>query len=1337
MRYKSFVFVSALLGSLASAVFAANDIEPGKEHYTVLRTPAPIVLDGDLSEWSGIPVLADPKFSIPKGSGPAGTGKYVLFEEYAGGTWTGPDDQTSAVQVAYDNDNVYFGFVVTDDYHENSANSAWNGDSVQLMIASADRTQQIALYNYALGGTEDNLGQTIVQHEAGPGGTTAVVTRNTVTKRTTYEIKLPKESLGLTNLAAGTQFGLGMAINDGDKDTPGQRGWGGLGAHAIVFGKSPSETALMTLAAPPAPDNDIEPGKEFYTVQYAPTKIVIDGSVSEWAGVPVLADPKFSVPKGSGPTGTGKYVLFEEYAGGTWTGPDDQTSAVQVVYDDDNVYFGFVVTDDYHENSANSAWNGDSIQLMIASADRTQQIALYNYALGGTEDNLGETIVQHEAGPGGTTAIVTRNTTTKRTTYEIKLPKESLGLTNLAGGVQFGLGMAINDGDKDTPGQRGWGGLGAHAIVFGKTPKETALMTLAPRPPKPTNDIEPGKETYTVVRVPRPITIDGSVSEWSGVPVLADPKFSIPKGSGPAGTGKYVLFEEYAGGTWTGPDDQTSAVQVAYDNDNVYFGFVVTDDYHENSANSAWNGDSIQLMIASADRTQQIALYNYALGGTEENLGETIVQHEAGPGGTTAVVTRNTTTKRTTYEIKLPKESLGLTNLTGGVQFGLGMAINDGDKDTPGQRGWGGLGAHAIVFGKTPQETALMTLQTYNDIEPGKETYTATAAKKGIAIDGSLSEWTGVPVLADPKFSVPKGSGPTGTGKYVLFEEYAGGTWTGPDDQTSAVQVVYDTENVYFGFVVTDDYHENSANSAWNGDSIQLMIASADRKQQIALYNYALGGVENALGDVIVQSEAGPGGTTANIVRDGLNKKTIYEIKLPAASLGLTAPLLPGTQFGLGMAINDGDKDTPGQRGWGGLGAHAIVFGKTPGETALITLGTSSGSGTALFFLSAVNPGINTFSFRASDLATSIVDPASAKLTIDGQVVPLKAGTKVLDATDFVYTRSSPFPAGTHSYSIEVHDTQNQVLTDSGTFISDNIPLLAGAVRASSFDATKTGFIWRVYQNEGAHLSPVDTTPGSYLAEADQALAGTLKDGNGDPLPNLADPNAQGVALAAGVADGKLVKFEIPTVINLNVAADGTGGSPDFNPADQMPGVPGQDGETAGVDAEILTFINLPAGVTRLAVNCQTLFRAYAGLVNSSADAQLVGEDLGLQNRATIMSIYADTAGVYPFRFVYQGRANGSIEIYSIKSDGSKVLVGDVANGGLAAYRVGVIPGKVTVFSVAETVSAGQIQITWTEPGVVLQEASTVTGGWTDLPTAKSPFTPPTGRKAVFYRLKK
>src|SRR5437016_5090816 len=336
-----------------------------------------------------------------------------------------------------------------------------------------------------------------------------------------------------------------------------------------------------------------------------------------------------------------------------------------------------------------------------------------------------------------------------------------------------------------------------------------------------------------------------------------------------------------------------------------------------------------------------------------------------------------------------------------------------------------------------------------NDIEPTKEFYTVVYSPKPIVLDGDLSEWSGVPVLADPKFAVPKYSGTNANPNYVLFEQYNGGTWSGPDDQTSGVQIVYDTDNVYFGFVVTDNYHENISGNAWDGDSIQLMIANADRNAQVALYNYALGGYEDNTGklvpdanladQVMIGHEAGPAAdatcncpTEAVVKRDGVNHKTIYEIKLPVASLGLTGPLTVGTKFGLGMAINDGDgalvdgvqygqAGQQGQKGWGGLGAHSIVFGKTPSETALVTLGEAV-SGTDRVFLSAINPGVASFSFRATDKGTSIVDPASAKLTIDGKVVALTS-KKTLDATDFTYVTATPFdPGSTHTYSIEVKD---------------------------------------------------------------------------------------------------------------------------------------------------------------------------------------------------------------------------------------------------------------------------------------------------------------------------
>ena len=809
------------------------------------------------------------------------------------------------------------------------------------------------------------------------------------------------------------------------------------------------------------------------------------------------------------------------------------------------------------------------------------------------------------------------------------------------------------------------------------------------------NDIEPGKEYYTAIKAPVPIVLDGDLSEWRGAMLLADPRFSIPKGSGD--DGELVFFEEYAGGKWTGPDDQTSAVQVVYDDDNVYFGFTVTDDYHENAANSAWNGDSVQLMIANDARDTQIALYNYALGGIENETGDVIVMHEAGPATgadatpTEAVIVRNAETKRTYYEIKLPKETLGLEELKGGVRFGLGMAINDGDEDTPGQKGWGGLGAHSIVFGKSPTETALVTLATSNDIEPGKEYYFANEAPGEINLDGELSDWRGIPVLADPRFTIPKGS--ARDGELKLFEEYAGGKWTGADDQTSAVQIAYDSDNVYFGFVVTDDYHENAANSAWNGDSIQLMIANANQDQQIALYNYALGGVEGDTGDVIVMHEAGPATgadaepTEAVIKRDEETKRTTYEIKLPKSTLGLESLEL-GTQFGLGMAINDGDEDTPGQKGWGGLGAHSIVFGKSPSETALVTLGIGGGNAD-LMFLSAVNVSIDSFTFRATDKGDSVVDPTSAKLYINGNEVALTAGDKVLDATDFGFVGDKFEPNTEINYVIEISDSNGTLITDSGTIYSPSFGLLKAPMLATSVDTNKRGFIFRVWQNEL-------TDHGNQTSAVKDILAAAPQDIDGSTLENDAYLDEAGPASGSGKLVGHLAEYEIPTVINLNGQVIDGMENGNFLPDDQMPGIPGNWGSYDGIAGEIITFIDFPEGMLTMGVNSDDGFELSIGHINDPR-AMVAGSFNGGRGAAdTTFEMDVRTAGIYPVRIVYFSQGGGAnIELFTVNEAGEKVLVN--ANGGLMAYRSGEVPDYVEPEVPAALVAEGSAS----EPTVV------------------------------------
>src|SRR5437016_9358895 len=93
---------------------------------------------------------------------------------------------------------------------------------------------------------------------------------------------------------------------------------------------------------------------------------------------------------------------------------------------------------------------------------------------------------------------------------------------------------------------------------------------------------------------------------------------------------------------------------------------------------------------------------------------------------------------------------------------------------------------------------------------------------------------------------------------------------------------------------------------------------------------------------------------------------------------------------------------------------------------------------------------------------------------------------------------------------------------------------------SSAADATKPGFIWRFHQVTGGQNNS--------LAFTETQLAGL--EGN-----NIADPTAQGVALAPGSPPSPAtapITFEISTVINVDKIACAHG---NFTPDDQMPGI--------------------------------------------------------------------------------------------------------------------------------------------------------------------------------------
>ena len=223
-------------------------------------------------------------------------------------------------------------------------------------------------------------------------------------------------------------------------------------------------------------------------------------------------------------------------------------------------------------------------------------------------------------------------------------------------------------------------------------------------------------------------------------------------------------------------------------------------------------------------------------------------------------------------------------------------------------------------------------------------------------------------------------------------------------------------------------------------------------------------------------------------------------------------------------------------------------------------------------------------------------------------------------------------------------------------------PVLNPAWRVTP-DASKPGFIFNIFANSDRGTRPNNNG----TTENDLALGAV--NGAGDALDNLADPGAVGVAIgpaAAANPSNASIQFEIDSLINMALTAPrGV-----FANDDLIPGLPASSGNN-GFSTETLTYLTLPVGVITMGVQSDDSFGVQSG--PSPRDAfgrvQLRAGEGGAQPQ-TIFTFQVTDAGTYPFRTIWQnGGGDAHIEWFSVKADSTKVLVNDVANGGIPAYR--------------------------------------------------------------------
>ncbi len=347
------------------------------------------------------------------------------------------------------------------------------------------------------------------------------------------------------------------------------------------------------------------------------------------------------------------------------------------------------------------------------------------------------------------------------------------------------------------------------------------------------------------------------------------------------------------------------------------------------------------------------------------------------------------------------------------------------------------------------------------------------------------------------------------------------------------------------------------------------------------------------------------------------------------------------------------------------------------------------------FIISALSGRADGVTVQISDAGTtSVVQPSTIQVTLNGTAAP--PGAVTVSKQGFVTTARynvAPnfLPAGsTNTVTIEAEDNNGITASETREFVVRPYIVLdsSWAAPAGSYDNAAPGF--KGYINQIA----VGRTPGDATSTWNalrQLANGYIDPATSNPYPNLVDPTA-------GVdASGN---FELPDTagyfpspwVNINQdyysstpAEVGDFQSPDF-PDDPIPGIVPESETVFNSDnivMEAYTYIQLQASKQYVfAVNSDDGFRVSfgpdmrsavftaAGGASTTTDASQYNGGKGSSDVTFDVIVPEDAAGVYLTRLVWwEGGGGANCEFLQVLDDGTKVLVGDTANGSVPAYK--------------------------------------------------------------------
>ncbi len=442
---------------------------------------------------------------------------------------------------------------------------------------------------------------------------------------------------------------------------------------------------------------------------------------------------------------------------------------------------------------------------------------------------------------------------------------------------------------------------------------------------------------------------------------------------------------------------------------------------------------------------------------------------------------------------------------------------------------------------------------------------------------------------------------------------------------------------------------------------------------------------------------------------------TLGQFNVPYTGAAQNWTFVPLTDFfGNPVQVNFGNTATNTFRitDISGNGAYNVSYIVLVALTNQTTLRPYLTSGFPFPGASGVNPG-QSVSFTIANRQTS-VSPGSIQLFINSNNVTSglvlsnnNAGT--------VVTYQPEYPnllQGTNT--AEVIFSDGSVLqTNAWQFTAESVPVLPTAWALPLTGSYSRGFSEQIAKGDDSATNS-DFMPN--LARAIAQLDGTLTNSQtGVPYANEALNNG--------------VYIETNTInYAIDSQFDGL-----FAPTNMFPDIP--PGTTNNVAMAADMYVMLSPGLYNFDVYSDDGFEFTAGSTPASTNEILGIANYGRAATGTEFSFIVQTSGLYPMQLIYfkAQEGGGGVELYSINATNNVgILLNQSATPGAVQVYYSTVAAAPTL---SISLSGNNVVLSWNNPAYSLQSAPVVTGPYTTVSNATSPYTVPMSGTQEFFRL--